>query len=59
MADSPPTSRHSHHAAVEAAKRNTDARFTCRQNWFELVRPDWERLLRVLEIDSFNGTSTT
>ena len=43
-------------------------RFHFQQNWFEMIRGDWERLtqtirdgrkLRVLEIGSFEGASTT
>ena len=60
-------SRHDKNA-IQAASQRDPARFTFEQNWFELVREDWERLtalirdgrrLRVLEIGSFEGASTT
>ena len=43
------------------------SRFTFRHPWFELIRPDWEKLtlplrdqkLRILELGSFEGASTT
>ena len=62
-----PQSRHSRET-LDRVRPRDQARFRFQQNWFELVRKDWERLtrpirkdrqLQVLEIGSFEGASTT
>ncbi|MCJ1281398.1 hypothetical protein MMC26_000717 [Xylographa opegraphella] len=53
------------HPTSQSASQSS--RFNFQHSWFELIRPDWEKLtaplrgrqLRILEIGSFEGASTT